>query len=1002
MAFRVCCSCREFDYVNVKAFTASSGVWAWEKKALAVMCSPNNTVRILRQRETSGWTNSDTANFATDGGLGVLTLRPSATVNTVWTTNTAANIDDAISPPSGTGDGSICQAVGPTDHNDEQQWAVSGSYTAGTNVIKAVSIWMLAKKTLTTNFQLRPVDSIVAEVVTQPTAGNGTFTTFSTTLGSDTIVNTWEMDTATTTAAPVKITVWIYCRFDSNTDGTISGIRLRSNGTFYSRTLTGLPAGGSWGWCYAEFTETFTNASTADYAVELTMPLATVDGVVDIDTIYFDVEMPTTAAGISAVKFRSNGTWYTAATAPTLTTSYAWHRVDIEATSSWTLSTSSPAVALKADVPNAGTSIEVEAVLVSALATNSPFTYPSGTTPASNYKQYAVDSVIVANDGTETAGATDCELFEVLWDRTSSSAWVRRGLPLSPPARMIYSTDNRCSNGGVVVDSVVPQLQTFDLWKRATVKKYRICPGWNDNTGSPLQIVFRRFASSATLTHEDDAATIDTALTALDGVVSVTVTGGPLFVKNVDIEITWAAATDQFHSVHGVNFSTSSNQAAAVVDIDDYQVTGYWENASRPPYWTSSGTDALQTVDQIISSVNWYTLRRYAPTTDADGWTVYTSLVWNSKITTAAIGGTLSGGNMVSHARNGVIIGAHSRRNFSSSVNKYNYFVLDETDGSGLPDGEPTDQYINGTGDTGHSTIDKAYIADNDKHIVYGLQDSAALLTNELWEMPATPNQLNPDRLILLGKPPVKSDNDYVWSTGNLYGSTPALNATVLDIRYGGETTFKASGDANFAAHAYNARTVIFLGNRTRYRGNTMEWRFVLGSVVSGNWSTGYSSDWLPTTADDADANTALFDMWGNTSDATQAIKVVFNAAAVDDQELSWFYRGGTVLICMARSGNTTDTTVDNLVPFGLTLRIEVRNANTERFLTIAKENFNDGVVQWQRNAGVAALTATVTPSTVLDNGSQLLAISGWWRPLTIDEDTGLPTDDVTIYGELP
>lgn len=871
-----CCQCAEFDYVNVKSFASSDGSWQWEKKALRVMVSHNGTVRLYRQREVSGWMVSTMGGFVAGAGLGMVPLRPNATGNNQWTTRTAANIDDAISAPAGVGDGAICQAIGPTDNNKEQQWTVSGSYTAGSNQIAAVSIWILAKKT------------------------------------------------------------------------------------------------------------------------ENTQP-----------------------ASISAVKFRTNGVWYTAAGVPSLTTSYAWHRIDIENTTTtpWTLATSSPAVALTAIVPDAAASIEVETVYVDALCTlgSGGFAYPTGTAPTGRYKQYAIDSVTVASDGTETVNATDCELFEVERNNSSPDPRARRGLPTSVPTRLAVPQvntpqlkDTSCSDSGLVIDNVVPQIQIFDPWKRSQTKKYRFCIGWQSTSSGAFQIALRRFGTSATLTHGDSAATIEAALETIDGVVTATVTGGPLFTKNVDVEIEWASATDQFHSAYAVNASAPSTPVWSIVDIDTYELVGYDSTAYVNGFaWASDGTtDVLISTKANITSgggspVPWLFVTRVKQETDANGWKFYDDdAAWSSKVTTVAIeqANGYTGQSLGFRVSNGYVIGSHNRRNFSSSSNKYNYWLLDEADGSGLPNGAPTDQYLNGTGDTGHLDITSLYVSDNDKHVFHGTK--SGLYDPLLLEMPNVPNQLTPDRNLLCGQAPFKSDAEYLWSSRQRHGNTAALVTLQLSERYGVSTTLVSGGDAFFPTHTYNKRVQIFQGTSTRYRGNTIEFRFLLGQLSGSTWVSSTVGNWIAGNASDATVEAELNALRGDTSASTPVITVAIPGASADDEALPWFYRGAEVVICMQRSGNATDISVDNLVEFGASLRIEIRNANVERFLQISKETFDDGSIQWQRDVGVPALSYvvsginTVVNALVVDNGSQILAYNGWWKPL--------PVDDTTVYEVLP
>jgi hypothetical protein len=183
----------------------------------------------------------------------VETSRPSGNINSEWTIPAASNIDDVIFAPSA-GDGNVCSTSPPA------------------------------------SFIVRAADSELDDAVTQPSAGDGTYLTFSDSLAPNTNVSTFELQATAETSIPTNITAWMLLRYDSNSDAEITQVRLRSAGTFYTGTVSGLPDSGLWAWVRVDFSGTFTNPSIADYAIEITTHYYTVDGRLDVDAIYLECD----------------------------------------------------------------------------------------------------------------------------------------------------------------------------------------------------------------------------------------------------------------------------------------------------------------------------------------------------------------------------------------------------------------------------------------------------------------------------------------------------------------------------------------------------------------------------------------------------------------------------------------------------------------------------------------------------------------------------------------
>lgn len=87
--------------------------------------------------------------------------------------------------------------------------------------------------------------SYVDDSVVQPSAGSGDTATYS---GDSSAAQQWGCAGPSNSGTISAATLWVRVRFDSNSDGYISGARIRLNGTWYSVTLSGLPSSGAWGW----------------------------------------------------------------------------------------------------------------------------------------------------------------------------------------------------------------------------------------------------------------------------------------------------------------------------------------------------------------------------------------------------------------------------------------------------------------------------------------------------------------------------------------------------------------------------------------------------------------------------------------------------------------------------------------------------------------------------------------------------------------------------------
>jgi hypothetical protein len=111
----------------------------------------------------------------------------------------------------------------------------------------------------------------------------------------------------------------VYLKFDSNSDGDISAVRIRLNGVWRSGTLTGKPSSGAWGWASCTVTGEYGGLSSSTPAFELTYSGASIDGEVYVDVAYLEityVDMPTLSGapvveGVAVTHFSANQTTHT-------------------------------------------------------------------------------------------------------------------------------------------------------------------------------------------------------------------------------------------------------------------------------------------------------------------------------------------------------------------------------------------------------------------------------------------------------------------------------------------------------------------------------------------------------------------------------------------------------------------------------------------------------------------------------------------------------------------
>lgn len=132
----------------------------------------------------------------------------------------------------------------------------------------------------------------IDDSVTQPTAGDGAYCYAAFDgigVPPEEYVQQWNCGSPGDGGEIIGATLWLYLKFDSNTDGTISLARVRLNSTWYTITLSGLPSGGSYGWASGTITGTYGSLTGSNPGIELTAGITTADAEVYLDVAYLEL-----------------------------------------------------------------------------------------------------------------------------------------------------------------------------------------------------------------------------------------------------------------------------------------------------------------------------------------------------------------------------------------------------------------------------------------------------------------------------------------------------------------------------------------------------------------------------------------------------------------------------------------------------------------------------------------------------------------------------------------
>lgn len=158
--------------------------------------------------------------------------------------------------------------------------------------------------------------TLIDDAVTQPTAGGGDTAYHS---GSGTAAQQWSCTSSTTPGIITSAQLWVYLKFDPNSDGSVSAVRIRLNGVWRSGTLINQPSAGLYGWASCTVTGEYGELSGSSPAFELTYSGATVDAEIYVDVAYLELTYytnPTMSGapvlqGVAVTHYSANQTTHT-------------------------------------------------------------------------------------------------------------------------------------------------------------------------------------------------------------------------------------------------------------------------------------------------------------------------------------------------------------------------------------------------------------------------------------------------------------------------------------------------------------------------------------------------------------------------------------------------------------------------------------------------------------------------------------------------------------------
>jgi hypothetical protein len=581
------------------------------------------------------------------------------------------------------------------------------------------------------------------------------------------------------------------------------------------------------------------------------------------------------------------------------------------------------------------TSYQADGISYGFASYSLPQPIKTGTSPHTTpIKQYALDAIKIDRvTGTRTLLHSNVDYLFADFDSSAAPGVVKLGLPSVPINHSRLTQRYQVTDDGTVCLRNPlfnhRSILFFDQWIQSTTSRYRIAAAWVRPDGSPSQWTWTNGASSATFSTTATAATIETALETITGVVSATVTGGPLPLNHVDIEIEWTTTTGRFTDIAVQRMNASGE---TIYSFDGGNVAG------RREYTISSGSSDCVTSDNagIVTS----NASRHAISSDSFGAIISNTPVWSvtaisASRTPACTGMTIAPG--VIRADHGRVLVAVNRSTAGGTT--ITHVVLNESTGANI-----------GTADS-FMDDSRPYFANSDNIAIWGIDDCGVRMTGgEQYTSIAATGGSASSSWMLQGYPAgfTTTDGFLVNNLESLavdavaYPDFAGLLAESLTTAITNTTV--TGGDAFFPTKTYIRRSVALSSPFTLYN-NTTEWRIVEFSGATQLNATA----WFSYSDDETTIEPELQAWYGNNSAGLPTFQITGSTIDNTVTPLMWFQQSGAAFLITATSV-TSDVTDHNLIWHQHTYRIELRNANVRFQRALSRVRLSDSVVLWQRD----------------------------------------------------
>jgi len=605
----------------------------------------------------------------------------------------------------------------------------------------------------------------------------------------------------------------------------------------------------------------------------------------------------------------------------------------------------------------------------------------TGTAPTGQIKTWALDAVVIDRvTGGKTVLFSDIEHIIATYTPGTGSNFNKHGLPsltsATPTPQRYAATEAGYTLGNPLRhsgrNSQFFSIYWYDDWVQSVTSRFRMNACWMKEYSAGTGIwTFRNGGSNASFDWDATAAAIETALESISGVVSATVTGGPLPMFHVDVEIEWTTSTGRFTQIDLIN---STGLPSGEVGIYDFDAGGFaGRTGPTVPAAFVFTSDDTGTVTGNAA--------RYNLTSDAYGILFGSSAAWSgTKMTTGAV--TCAGVSTtvaVSRVKHGKVLITGNRQ--AGSGNK-TFAVVNESTGTVEGVG---DTFLDGASPT-HMFIDSTTVG------AWGLTDCGRMSGGDQFVTLPTTGGAAGDGLMTGENTMQGCDADHIVTHGSMLATRDdPLSATTLDrTTYSPHTvTAISGGDAFFPTKDYNQHIVKFYAENILYN-TDLEWRLNLGDPGS---APTFQTAWFAYGETTANVMSALDAFFGDNSASLPVIQENFATPADNaDTPIPWYARGPELLI--TASATPSDIFTHGLMPNNFRFQIEIKNGTRRLQRGLCKIAYADSTLVWQRDIGQPATDFTAhTPTVTYDHE---VAVHLRWEPLAPD------THPTLVSGPLP